>query len=119
MWLGFYLHSLITEATFQTALGERATISLPDGADYLQLQLKLALILLAGINMAAFHSSAHRKIVERDELHLPLPGHVQRAHGEISHKDCNCGHGGVRPLAVFANRVAASAIKSTPTGVRR
>ena len=84
-----------------------------------QLQLKLALILLAGINMAAFHSSAHRKIVERDELHLPLPGHAPRAHGELSHKACNCGHGGVRPLAVFANRVAASAIKSTPTGVRR
>jgi hypothetical protein len=42
-----------------------------------------------------------------------------RAHGELSHKACNCGHGGVRPLAVFANRVAASAIKSTPTGVRR
>lgn len=32
VWLGFYLHSLTTEATYQTALGERATISLPDGS---------------------------------------------------------------------------------------
>lgn len=30
--LGFYLHSLTTAATFQTALGERATVSLPDGS---------------------------------------------------------------------------------------
>lgn len=30
--LGFHLHSLTTEATYQTALGERATISLPDGS---------------------------------------------------------------------------------------
>jgi transmembrane sensor len=32
VWLGFYLHSLTTEATYQTALGERATISLRDGS---------------------------------------------------------------------------------------
>lgn len=32
VWLGFYLHSLTTEARYQTALGERATISLPDGS---------------------------------------------------------------------------------------
>jgi transmembrane sensor len=30
--LGFYLHSFTAEATFQTALGERATLSLPDGS---------------------------------------------------------------------------------------
>lgn len=42
-------------------------------AHNVQFQLKLALILLAGINMAAFHSSAYRKIVEWDELHPPPP----------------------------------------------
>lgn len=30
--LGFHLHSLTSDAMFQTALGERATISLPDGS---------------------------------------------------------------------------------------
>jgi len=30
--LGFYLHSLTTAARFETALGERATLSLPDGS---------------------------------------------------------------------------------------
>jgi transmembrane sensor len=30
--LGFHLHSLLSTATFVTALGERATISLPDGS---------------------------------------------------------------------------------------
>jgi hypothetical protein len=38
-----------------------------------QFQLKLALILLAGINMAAFHSSVYRNIVEWDETHPPPP----------------------------------------------
>lgn len=32
VWLGFHLHSMLAAATFQTALGERATISLPDGS---------------------------------------------------------------------------------------
>ncbi len=30
--LGLHLHSLIAEATFRTALGERATVTLPDGS---------------------------------------------------------------------------------------
>lgn len=30
--LGFHLHSLTTEATFETTIGERATVSLPDGS---------------------------------------------------------------------------------------
>lgn len=36
-----------------------------------QFQLKLALILLAGINMAAFHLTVYRQIVEWDERHPP------------------------------------------------
>lgn len=36
-----------------------------------QFQWKLALILLAGMNMAAFHSTAYRRIVAWDETHPP------------------------------------------------
>lgn len=32
VWLGFYLRAQVEEVTFQTALGERSTISLPDGS---------------------------------------------------------------------------------------
>ena len=32
VWLGFHLHALTTKATFETARGERATVSLPDGS---------------------------------------------------------------------------------------
>ena len=36
-----------------------------------QFQLKLALIVLAGVNMAVFHSTAYRRIAEWDETHPP------------------------------------------------
>jgi len=40
-------------------------------AHNVQFQLKLALIVLAGINMAAFHLTVYRQIAEWDELHPP------------------------------------------------
>lgn len=45
-------------------------------------QLKMGLMLLAGINMGIFHLTAHRKITEWDEVHPP-PSPV-RAAGAIS-----------------------------------
>jgi hypothetical protein len=36
-----------------------------------QFQWKLALIVLAGINMAAFHLTVYRQIIEWDEMHPP------------------------------------------------
>lgn len=44
-----------------------------DYAHNVQFQLKLVLILLAGINMAAFHLTAYRQIAEWDEMHSPPP----------------------------------------------
>jgi hypothetical protein len=40
-------------------------------AHNVQFQLKLALIALAGINMAAFHLTVYRQIVAWDEMHPP------------------------------------------------
>jgi len=42
-------------------------------AHNVQFQLKLVMILLAGINMAAFHLSVYRHIVDWDERHPPPP----------------------------------------------
>lgn len=44
-----------------------------DYAYNVHFQLKLVLILLAGVNMAAFHSTAYRQIAEWDETHPPPP----------------------------------------------
>jgi hypothetical protein len=47
-------------------------------AHNVQFQWKLALILLAGLNMAAFHLTVHRQIVEWDER-LPPPAAARLA----------------------------------------
>ena len=54
----------------------------PSYAHNLKFQWKLALILIAGINMAVFHLTLHRRIAEWDELRPP-PVAV-RAAGAVS-----------------------------------
>jgi hypothetical protein len=51
-------------------------------ADNIHFQIKMGLMLLAGINMAIFHLTAHRRVDEWDEVHPP-PSSV-RAAGAIS-----------------------------------
>lgn len=65
-----------TWAAFAVAVISGVLMFASNAASYahnVQFQWKLALILLAGINMAVFHLTAHRRIVDWDERHPPPP----------------------------------------------